>query len=186
MNSKPGYRLGGLVLALSLGLATIGVADAQQSQPGGGTGVLIGEVDKCVNGNETPTSGVNVGVAGGSQSLAKSDGSGDFVLMLAPGQYTVQATADDGTSATRPYVPVEANTSLDIGVLELAGGCEGADMGAVPAPAPAQPTAQPTAAPTDVPATPTTAPAVAQPTPTAPDQTAPTDQSSPDDSSNGD
>ncbi|MBV9579861.1 MAG: hypothetical protein JO057_14825, partial [Chloroflexi bacterium] len=155
---RSGYRLGGLVVALSLGLATIGVADAQQSQTPGATGTLIGEVDRCVNGTETPTGNVTVGVAGGSANLATTDTAGDFVLVLTPGQYTVQATAGDGTTASRPFVPVDSNTSLDIGVLELAGGCAGTDTGAAPAPAatqaPAQPTAQPTAAPTDVPAAP--------------------------------
>jgi hypothetical protein len=173
-------------VALSLALASIGVAHAQQ---GGGAGVLLGEVDKCVNGNETPTAGVSIGVAGANGALAKSDANGQFALTLAPGQYTIQATSDDGTTALRPYVPVEAGGQLDIGVLELAGGCLKNDIGgAAPAPAPAQaqPTAQPTVAPTaaPVPATATPVPAVVQPTATAvpaPDEQAPTDDQSPPD-----
>jgi len=188
MNFRAGYRLGGLAVALSLGLATIGVANAQQGQPPAGTGILVGEVDKCVNGSETPMTGVNVGVAGGNPNMDRTDNNGYFLLTLAPGQYTIQASADDGTTAARPYVPVQSGTSLDIGVLELAGGCAGNDIGSAAAPAPAQATTQPTAQPT-VAATPTTAPpaptpTVAQPTATAvpaPDQSAPTDQSSPSD-----
>jgi hypothetical protein len=170
------------MMALSFALASFGVAYAQQ---GGGAGVLLGEVDKCVNGNETPTAGVAVGVAGAG-ALAKSDANGQFAITLAPGQYTIQATSDDGATALRPYVPVEAGSQLDIGVLELAGGCLKNDLGAAPAPAQAQPTAQATAAQTAtaVPATATPVPAVVQPTATAvpaPDQQAPTDDQSPPD-----
>jgi len=185
MNRNYGHRLGGLAVALSVALATIGVAHGQ----GGGAGVLLGEVDKCVNGSETPTAGVSVGVAGANGALAHSDANGQFSLTLAPGQYTIQATADDGTIALRPYVPVEAGSSLDIGVLELAGGCLKNDIGGqapAPAPAQAQPTAQPTVAPaaTAVPTTATPAPVVVQPTATAvpaPDEQAPTDDQSPPD-----
>jgi hypothetical protein len=148
--------------------------------------VLLGEVDKCVNGNETPTSGVSIGVAGSSSVLAKSDATGQFSLTLAPGQYTIQATADDGATALRQAVPVQAGSSLDIGVLELAGGCLTNDIGG-PAPAPAQATAQPTAAATATaePATPTPAPTAVPPTATpmpAPDESQP-DQPSPDEGS---
>jgi hypothetical protein len=181
MNFKLSRRLGGAMVALSLGLTSFGVAHAQQ----GGTGVVLGEVDRCVNGTETPAPGVSVGIAGGNLKIVSTDGAGDFVLPLPPGEYTVQATTDDGTSGSRPYVPVEANSSLDIGVLELAGGC--GDIGApapAPAPAPAQPTVAPTA--TAEPATPTPVPTPPPPTATpvptpAPDQEAPApDQPSPD------
>ncbi len=155
-------RLGGMLLAVSLGLATVSSAQAQQGQTSG-AGFIFGEVDKCVNGNETPVAGVYVGIAGGESTLARTDQMGDFVLALSPGQYTVTATADDGTTANRPYVPVEADTQLDIGVLELAGGCAGNGIGALPpaAPAPAQPTAAPTAPP------PTATPVPPSPTPRA-------------------
>jgi hypothetical protein len=166
-------------VALSLALASIGVANAQQ---GGGAGVLLGEVDKCVNGNETPTAGVNIGVQGAAGVLARSDANGQFALQLAPGQYSIQATADDGTTALRPAVPVQAGALLDIGVLELAGGCLNNDMGGA-APAQAQPTAQATAQPT-VAATATAVPATATPVPVQPTATAvpppPADQSQPD------
>jgi hypothetical protein len=185
VNPECGYRLSGIVVAVGLGLASLGVAYAQQGgQPGGGAGVLLGEVDKCVNGNETPTSGVSIGVAGSTSVLAKSDATGQFSLTLAPGQYTIQATADDGATALRPAVPVQGGASLDIGVLELAGGCLNNDAGA---PAPAQATAQPTAAATATaePATPTPAATAVPPTATpmpAPDESQP-DQPSPDEGS---
>jgi hypothetical protein len=185
MNVRAGHRIGGMVLALSLGLASIGVANAQQAQqPPSGAGVLLGEVDKCVGGAETPVPGVSVGVVGGDPNQALSDNGGVFSLVLAPGQYTIQATAADGSTANRPYVPVEANSTLDIGVLELAGGCAGsADITAppAPAPAPAQATVQPTVAPTatELPTTPTPLPTVPAPTATpapAPAQESPPDQ----------
>jgi hypothetical protein len=157
-----GHRLGGIVFALSLGLASSGIAHAQQGQPpAGGPGILLGEVDRCVNGTPTPVANVAVGVLGGNGNMVRSDASGLFALALAPGQYTIQARADDGAVANRPYVPVESNATLDIGVLALAGGCP-EDLGA-PVPAPAQPTAQPTAAPTPAP---TVAPPPATPAPT--------------------
>jgi hypothetical protein len=188
MSLLPGPRLGGLVVALGLGLASTGVANAQQQQlqPSSGAGVITGEVDKCVGGAESPAANINVGVVGGNLNQGQTDDTGDFILALPPGQYTIQATSPDGTTASRPYVPVEANSSLDIGVLDLAGGCGGADVTAPPAPAPgaqAQPTAQateaPTVPPTEVPATPTVVPTPPPPTATAvpaPDESAPSDQ----------
>jgi hypothetical protein len=182
-----GYRLGGIVIALSLGLASLGVAHAQQGQPpAGGPGILLGEVDRCVNGTDTPVPNVAVGVLGGNTNMVRSDANGFFALALAPGQYTIQARADDGAMANRPYVPVESNATLDIGVLALAGGC-GTDLGGpVPTPAPAaQPTVAPTPVPTAAPPPPTAVPTVAPPPPTAvpvTDQQAPTtDQSAPSD-----
>lgn len=184
-------RLGGTLVALGLGLASFGAARAQQAQPSA-TGLVMGEVDKCAGGTETPVPGVYVGVAGGEPNMARTDPTGQFVLALLPGQYTVQAAADDGTSASRPYVPVEADSSLDIGVLELAGGCAGNDIQAPPAPAPAQPTVAPTATPeppTPEPPTPTAVPtqpaADATPAPAvdqqAPDDSTPDEQAPPSD-----
>jgi hypothetical protein len=186
MNFTLWHRLGGTAVAVSLGLASLGIAHAQQGQPASAAGLLLGEVDRCVNGTETPSPGVSVGVAGGNLQLARSDSSGGFLLALAPGQYTIQATADDGTIGTRPYVPVEANSTLDIGVLELAGGC-GDTSAPAPAPAPAQPTVAATA--TAAPATPSPVPTPPPPTATvvptpAPDEQAPApDEPPPDDTS---
>ncbi len=166
---------------LGLGLVFSGVAYAQQtqSQP---AGVILGEVDRCNGGNETPAPGVSVGIDGGPAKLAMTDSTGEFVLNVAAGTYTVIATADDGSTASRQYVPVEGGISIDIGVIDLGGGvtgCGGFDSGPAPAPAPAQaqPTLTPTAIPTVVPTLPppTNTPVPPPPTPT-PDtmpQTAP-------------
>ncbi|HEY2593662.1 MAG TPA: carboxypeptidase-like regulatory domain-containing protein [Chloroflexota bacterium] len=177
------YRLGWMLAALSLGLASVGSAQAQQGQSSG-AGLILGEVDKCVNGNETPAPGVTVGIQGGNAQLTRTDATGEFAMSLAPGQYTVQATADDGTMANRPYVPVEADSTLDIGVLDLAGGCSGGDVSAPPAPAPGAPqaTAQPTAEATATPVPPSPTPAPTQPPATATPAPDATDQSSPDQS----
>ena len=87
-------------------------------------GVVTGEVARCVNGAEQPAAQVAVGVDGGSASLARTDANGQFLLALPAGQYTVIATASDGT-ASRQYVPVEGGQSLDIGVLDIGGGVAG-------------------------------------------------------------
>jgi hypothetical protein len=163
MNLKPGYRLGGVAVALSLSLTVVGVAYAQDSG-----GVVLGEVDNCINGTETPAVGVSVGVDGGPASIAQTDENGQFVLNVGAGTYTVVATAKDGSIATRPYVPVEGGVAIDIGVLDLAtgaGGC-GNDAG-IPAAA-LQPTVAPTVAPTlePTPVPPTATPVPPPPTPT--------------------
>jgi hypothetical protein len=170
MHMKRGYRLGGAAVALSLGLMFSGVAYAQGDIPLNG-GIVLGEVDNCNNGTETPAAGVSVGVAEGSTSLVKTDSGGQFVLNLAAGTWTVIATADDGRSAMRPYVPVEGGIVIDIGNLDLgmgAGPC-GGDMGLnipVPAAAPATATpVPPTLEPTPVPPTDTPVPAPPTPTP---------------------
>lgn len=151
--------------ALALALTLIGVAHAQQDLPPA-SGLIMGEVDRCVNGGELPAAQVSVGVQGGSPSLARSDVNGEFFLALPPGQYTIVATADDGTSASRQYVPVEVGQALDIGILDLGGGvmgCGGADSDV---PAPAQATSVPTATLVTVPATPTALPTLPPLTPT--------------------
>ena len=167
MRMKRGYRLGGAAIAMSLGLALYGVAYAQQDVPLNG-GIVLGEVDNCNNGTETPAVGVSVGIAEGSSVLAKTDTGGQFVLSLAAGTYTVIATADDGSTAMRAYVPVEGGIAIDIGTLDLglgAGTC-GGDTG-VNIPIPATPV--PTLEPTPVPPTDTPVPA-----PTATPQPEPT------------
>src|ERR1051326_4089982 len=153
MRMKRGYRLGGAAIAMSLGLALYGVAYAQQDVPLNG-GIVLGEVDNCNNGTETPAVGVSVGVAEGSSNLAKTDSGGQFVLNLAAGTYTVTATAEDGSSALRPYVPVEGGIVIDIGILDLgqgAGPCGGDTGVSLPIPPSATPTLEPTLEPTPVP-----------------------------------
>ncbi len=74
------YRLGGMLVALSLGLASVHGAQAQSA----GTGVITGEVDRCVSGTETPVPGANVGVLGSDAALGRTDTAGLFTLILAP------------------------------------------------------------------------------------------------------
>lgn len=156
-------------------------------------GLIMGEVDRCINGAETPASQVAVGVAGGSGNLARTDANGQFFIALPPGQYTVVANADDGTSANRQYVPVDAGQALDIGILDLGGGLSGCGLDSditapilptfTPTASPAAAdVATPTPAPTTPPATPTVVPV--DTTPAVPtDQTAPPDQTMPADES---
>jgi len=118
-------RLCATALALALGLAVQASASAQTAAPSGDdAGLLTGQVARCVNGAELPAGQVAIGVDGGGGSLARTDSSGEFFLTLPPGQYTVIATASDGT-ASRQYVPVESGQALDIGILDIGGGVAG-------------------------------------------------------------
>ncbi|MBV8717534.1 MAG: carboxypeptidase regulatory-like domain-containing protein [Chloroflexi bacterium] len=164
------YRAGGAAIALGLSLTLFGVAYAQQGQQAQPAGVVLGEVDRCNGANETPAPGVSVGIDGGPAKLATTDSNGQFALNVAAGTYTVIASADDGSTTSRQYVPVEGGVTIDIGILDLGGGvggCGGLDSGPPPAPAPAavQPTLTPTAAPTLPPPTATPVPPP-PPTPT--------------------
>jgi hypothetical protein len=175
MNMMGVYRLGGTwAIALGLGVALFGVAYAQDVTVPANGGVVLGEVDRCNNGAETPAAGVTVGTDASSGGQVKTDNQGQFVLDIPPGTYTVIATADDGTSAIRPYVPVETGIAIDIGVLDLgmgAGSCGDTGVPAIILPtAVASATPVPTAAPAEATATPV------PPTP-APDTTQPSDQS---------
>jgi hypothetical protein len=115
-------RLSASAVAVAIGLVLHGVAavEAQADDQG----VLTGLVARCVNGAEQPAGQVAVGIEGGGGSLARTDSSGQFLLALPPGMYTVIATASDGTAA-RQYVPVEAGQSLDIGIIDIGGGVAG-------------------------------------------------------------
>ncbi len=158
--------------ALMVGLVLGGVASAQQDQPvspSQTSGVILGMVARCVNATEQPAGQVAVGVEGGSATLARTDSSGQFSLALPPGQYTIVATAADGT-ASRQYVPVEAGAALDIGVLDIGIGFASCGPDA-DTEAPALPTFTPTPVP-DVP-TPTPTPdATPTPTPMPPSEPA--------------
>jgi hypothetical protein len=161
------------IFALVVGFVLVGVAAAQAGTAN--PGLIIGEVARCVNGAEQPAPQVNVGVEGGDASLAKTDPGGQFFLALPPGQYTVVATANDGT-AKRLYVPVEAGQSLDIGILDIGGSVAG--CGPVSdITAPVLPTFTPTAQATAAPAAPTVAPTL-QPTVSATSTPAPADPGS--------
>jgi hypothetical protein len=127
--------------ALVLALVTSGIALAQEQAT---TGTVVGEVDRCTNGQDIPALGVSVGVQGGSTNMAQTDANGQFTIALAPGEYTVVATADDGSSVNRQYVPVAVDQSVDIGVLELnttvlGCGVSLADLSATPTPVPSTP-----------------------------------------------
>jgi len=151
---------GGLVLALATGLwLALGTAAQAQDGPPPNSCIVLGEVDRCINNNETPAAGVSVGIAEGSASLVQTDAQGQFIMRLAEGQYTVVATAADGTSATRYSVVVTTGDALDIGSLDLGMGIGGCGDDAVVVVAP-QATATPTATllPTPVPPTATSVP----------------------------
>jgi hypothetical protein len=160
--------------ALVIGLALHGVAWAQTDGPPPDAGIVTGEVAHCLNGAEIPTPQVSVGVEGGSASLVRTDSNGVFLLALPPGQYTIIATASDGT-ASRQYVPVETGQTLDIGVLDIGGGVAGCGPDS-DLTAPVMPTFTMTPTPTVEPPTPTTTPTAlpaATPTPTPENMTEP-------------
>ena len=174
MNVMRVCRLAGAwAIALGLGVALLGVAYAQDVTVPANGGVVLGEVDRCNNGQETPAPGVTVGTAESSAGQVKTDNQGQFVLDIAAGTYTVVATADDGTGAIRPNVPVDTGIAIDIGILDLgmgAGSCSDAGAPAIILPTPVS-NAAPT--PTAVPVEPTATPV--PPTP-VPDTTQPSDQ----------
>ena len=145
----------GVAIAVTLTLASVAVAAAQTS----GAGVVVGEVARCTNASETPAANVAIGLDGGATNLARTDKNGQFSLTLAPGQYAIVATADDGSIARWPYVPVTAGETLDIGIMDLNAGLSGcgfdADVPVIPL---ATDTPVPTATSTAVPAEPTLTP----------------------------
>lgn len=181
MDVMRAYRLGSAwAIALGLGLALSGVAFAQDVTVPANGGIVLGEVDRCNNGQETPAAGVTVGTAEASGGQVKTDNQGQFVLDIGAGTYTVVATADDGTSAIRPYVPVDTGIAIDIGILDLgmgAGSCGDAGLPAIIVPtAVASATPEPTPAPTATPVPPAPAPDTTRP---SDQQPAPADQPAP-------
>jgi hypothetical protein len=153
--------LGASAVLLAVGLALQTVASAQVEAPTPDAGVLTGQIARCVNGAEQPAAQVAVGIDGGNASLARTDAGGEFMLALPPGQYTVVATATDGT-ASRQYVPVQSGQQLDIGILDIGGSVSGCGPDA-DITAPVLPTLVPTLAPTPEPVA--TAAPTALPTP---------------------
>jgi Carboxypeptidase regulatory-like domain len=123
----------GVALAVLLALSSSSVIAAEAPA---GAGVVIGEVAVCSNSSEIPAPNVAVGVDGGQPDITRTDAKGQFSLTLAPGQYTIVATADDGGSASRFSVPVEEGQTLDVGTLDLNAGIMGcgfdADLPPVP------------------------------------------------------
>jgi hypothetical protein len=117
-------RLGASGVTLAVALALIGVASSQVDAQTADAGMLTGQIARCVNGAEQPAPQVSVGIEGGSSALVRTDSGGQFLLALPPGQYTVVATASDGT-ASRQYVPVQSGEAIDIGILDIGGGVSG-------------------------------------------------------------
>jgi hypothetical protein len=174
MRHVAGQRLAASVVALAVGFALVGVATAQglQAQQTADSGLVEGGVARCVNGAEQPAGGVVVGVDGGA--AVRSDSNGNFLLMLPPGTYTVNASAQDGV-ASRQYVSVDAGATIDIGNLDLGGGISGCGPDS-DVTQPVLPTFTPTATAVPEPPAPTPQPS-ATPVPASPpaDQ-APADQ----------
>lgn len=171
----PGQRLAASVVALAVGFALVGVAAAQglQAQQTADSGLVEGGVARCVNGAEQPAGGVVVGVDGGA--AVRSDSNGNFLLMLPPGMYTVNASAQDGV-ASRQYVSVDAGATIDIGNLDLGGGISGCGPDS-DVTQPVLPTFTPTATAVPVQPTPTPQPsATPVPVPPAPADQPPADQ----------
>jgi hypothetical protein len=144
-------------LQVGLGPATVGfavvtclvgasVATAQQTPPAG-MGEVVGAVARCEVSGEQPAAQVAVGIDDGEADLASTDATGSFAMALEPGEYTIVATAADGTTASRDYVPVAADQVLDIGVLDLGTGLIGCGPDSDVAPAVAAPSVTPTTPP---------------------------------------
>jgi hypothetical protein len=150
-----------LVLAILAGLAWASVAEAQAQSPPAGLGEVTGQVARCAGSLEVPAPDASVGVQDGQADMARSDSTGTFSMALPPGEYTIVASAADGTTALRANVPVSADQTLDIGILDLGAsliGC-GGDSSGVQAPTGA--IATPTAAPLLPTITPTSTPGAA-------------------------
>jgi hypothetical protein len=174
----------GLAVAVVLVFASETLVSAQPA----GSGLVIGEVAVCNNSNEIPAPNVNVGIDGGRLDLARTDAKGAFTLTLPAGdQYTIVATAADGSRASIPYVPVLAGQTLDIGILDLNAGLTGCGFDAdLPPNALATATPLPTVALPEPIFTPTPLPTLELPAPAvAPDTSAPSDSTAPPDDSDG-
>ena len=144
----------GVASAVVLALVSISVAAAQPIPDGAGQ--IVGEVANCNNSSEVPAANVAVGVDGGQHDMVRTDSDGKFALTLAAGQYTVIATADDGSTVSRFSVPVVGEQVRDIGTLDLNAGVTGCGFNAdLPAVQLANESAKLTEAPLPLLATPT-------------------------------
>ena len=108
-----------VVAALLAGGLLPGPALAQEE----GTGTVVGRVVWCDQdtATERPASNTLV-VAEGTFAGTRTDDNGEFTLHdvpAQPGQIIQALTDDEQITATRQNVPVAADRTLDIGVLEL-------------------------------------------------------------------
>jgi Carboxypeptidase regulatory-like domain len=185
MKPRLGKSAAGGLVAVAVVALTAPLALAQQ----GGTATLTGAVAQCNADNELPLANATISVDGASVT-ARSDEHGEFRLdgLPAPRVYTVTVSAA-GQTGVRPNISVQANQSVDVGVIDL-GSVLGCGSGVVPgdtSPIPqvaptftpaaqAQPTSTPAPAPTNTPV-PTPVPAPPAPSdvnaPPSSDQTEP-------------
>ena len=187
MNPRIGKTAAGGLVAAAVVALTAPLALAQQ----GGTASLTGAVAQCnSNNNEVPLANATISVDGAS-ATARSDEHGEFRLdgLPAPRVYTVTVSSA-GQTGVRPNISVQANQSVDVGVIDL-GSVLGCGSGVVPgdtSPIPqvaptftpaaqAQPTSTPAPTPTNTPVPAPAAPSDVNPAPpsdvTAPSDTAP-------------
>jgi hypothetical protein len=171
MKPRVGKTAAGGLLAAAVVALTAPLALAQQ----GGTASLTGAVAQCNSNNEIPLANATVSVDGASVT-ARSDEHGAFRLdgLPAPRVYTVTVAAA-GQTGVRPNISVQANQSVDVGVIDLGSvlgcgsGVVSGDTSPIPQVAPtftpaaqAQPTSTPAPAPTNTPV-PTPVPAAPPP-----------------------
>ena len=189
MKPRVGKTAAGGLLAAAVVALTAPLALAQQ----GGTASLTGAVAQCnANNNEVPLANATISVDGASVT-ARSDEHGEFRLdgLPAPRVYTVTASGA-GQTGVRPNISVQANQSVDVGVIDLGtvlgcgGGVEPGDTSPIPQVAPtftpaaqAQPTSTPVPTPTNTPVPPAPAPAPSDVNAPPSDVTAPSDVSGP-------
>ena len=161
-------RLGKTAASGLLGAAVLALAGAPLvAAQVGGTGSLTGAVAQCTNNTEVPLANATISVDGASVT-ARSDEHGEFRLdgLPAPRVYSVTVSAA-GQTGVRPNVSLQANQSVDVGVIDL-GSALGCGSGVVPgdtSPIPqVAPTFTPVVQPTSTPApTPTSTPELPAP-----------------------
>jgi hypothetical protein len=110
-----------VVAGALLGAGLIAAPAAAQEEEG--TGTIVGRVVWCdlETATERPASNTLV-VAEGTLLGTRTDENGEFTLHdvpAMPGQIIEALSEDEQVTASRPNVPVTADRTLDIGVLEL-------------------------------------------------------------------
>jgi Carboxypeptidase regulatory-like domain len=133
-----------------------GFAAAPLAHAQAGTGSLTGEVAQCANNSEVPLANAVISVDGASVT-ARTDEHGEFRLdgLPAPRVYNITVSGA-GQTGVRPNVSLQANQSIDVGIIDLGSvlgcGVESGDTSPIPAVAPTfTPVAQPTSTPAPTP-----------------------------------